>query len=139
MNGFNSKVIHKNSSVTIWEILFNITIPIIHHKYRGGFATTGGGEFRTMALVHPGVACCETPCWGVPRGRFLKTFHRSPEKNCCKAKRLSLDFKLQTVPCVGGKVPVFLVALINYPCFSCLEKMNIPIICFPSAVATLMQ
>ena len=28
MNGFNSKVVSKNSSVTIWEILFNITIPI---------------------------------------------------------------------------------------------------------------
>ena len=33
MNGFNSKVVCKNSSVTIWEILFNITIPIT----RGGF------------------------------------------------------------------------------------------------------
>ena len=29
MNGFNSKVVCKNSSVTIWEILFNIAIPII--------------------------------------------------------------------------------------------------------------
>ena len=28
MNGFNSKVVCKNSSVTIWEILFNIAIPI---------------------------------------------------------------------------------------------------------------
>ena len=32
MNGFNSKVVCKNSSVTIWEILFNIAIPIT----RGG-------------------------------------------------------------------------------------------------------
>ena len=29
MNGFNSKVVCKNSSVTIWEIIFNIAIPII--------------------------------------------------------------------------------------------------------------
>ena len=43
INGFNSKVVCKNSSVTIWEILFNITIPIIHHKYRGQLATTRGG------------------------------------------------------------------------------------------------
>ena len=42
MNGFNSKVVCKNSSVTIWEILFNIAIPIIHHKYRGGLVITGG-------------------------------------------------------------------------------------------------
>ena len=33
MNGFNSKVVCKSSSITIWEILFNITIPIT----RGGF------------------------------------------------------------------------------------------------------
>ena len=33
MNGFNSKVVCKNSSVTIWEILFNIAILIT----RGGF------------------------------------------------------------------------------------------------------
>ena len=39
MNGFNSKVTCKNSSVTIWDILFNIAIPIIHHKLysKGGF------------------------------------------------------------------------------------------------------
>ena len=37
MNGFNSKVVCKNSSVTIWEILFNITIPITD---RGGFHKT---------------------------------------------------------------------------------------------------
>ena len=43
MNGFNSKVVCKNLSVTIWEILFNITIPIIHHKYRGGLVITRGG------------------------------------------------------------------------------------------------
>ena len=42
MNGFNSKVVCKNSSVTIWEILFNIAIPIIHHKYRGGLVITRG-------------------------------------------------------------------------------------------------
>ena len=45
MNGFNSKVICRNSSVTIWEILFHIAILIIHHKYRGGFATTRAGGF----------------------------------------------------------------------------------------------
>ena len=33
MNGFNSKVVCKNLSVTIWEILFNIAILIIHHKW----------------------------------------------------------------------------------------------------------
>ena len=33
MNGFNSKVVCKNSSVTIWEILFNVAILIT----RGGF------------------------------------------------------------------------------------------------------
>ena len=42
MSGFNSKVVCKNSSVTIWEILFNITIPIIHHKYRGGLVIARG-------------------------------------------------------------------------------------------------
>ena len=41
MNGFNSKVVCKNSSVTIWEILFNITIPITR------------GEFRKTASVRP--------------------------------------------------------------------------------------
>ena len=54
MNGSNSKVVFKNSSaVTIWEILFNIAIPIIHHKYRG-VLTTIRGEFRKMALVYWG-------------------------------------------------------------------------------------
>ena len=43
MNGFNSKVVCKNSSITIWEILFNIAILIIHHKYRGGLVITRGG------------------------------------------------------------------------------------------------
>ena len=38
MNGFNSKVVCKNSSVTIWEILFNIAIPIT----RGGAYREGG-------------------------------------------------------------------------------------------------
>ena len=49
MNGFNNKVVYKNSSVTIWEILFNIAILIIHHKLYlngggggRGFATTRG-------------------------------------------------------------------------------------------------
>ena len=42
MNGFNSKVVCKNSSVTIWEILFNITIPI-----------TDRGGFRKTASVRP--------------------------------------------------------------------------------------
>ena len=51
MNGFNSKVVCKNSSVTIWEILFNIAIPIIHHKYRGGLVITRGGFHKTAFIV----------------------------------------------------------------------------------------
>ena len=51
MNGFNSKVVCKNSSVTIWKILFNIAIPIIHHKYRGGLATTRGGVNHNTFIV----------------------------------------------------------------------------------------
>ena len=48
MKGFNSKVVCKNSSVTISEILFNITIPIIHHKYRGGLVITRGGFVKQL-------------------------------------------------------------------------------------------
>ena len=55
MKGFNSKVVCKNSSVTILEILFNIAVPIIHHKYRGGLVITRGG-FRKTASVRPGGA-----------------------------------------------------------------------------------
>ena len=54
MNGFNSKVVCKNSSVAIWEILFNIAIPIIHHKYRGGFPATKG-TFVKQPVYTPGV------------------------------------------------------------------------------------
>ena len=43
MNGFNSKVVCKNSSVTIWEILFNIAIPI-----------TRGGVRKTASVRPPG-------------------------------------------------------------------------------------
>ena len=50
MNGFNSKVVCKNLSVTIWEILFNIAIPIIHHKYRGGLATKGGVSYNGLGM-----------------------------------------------------------------------------------------
>ena len=69
MNGFNSKVVCKNSSVTIWEILFNITIPIIHHKYRGGLVITRGGFVKRPLSL-----------WYAPPGRtqggLMKTFHR---------------------------------------------------------------
>ena len=39
---FSSKVICKNSSTTIWEILFNTAIPIVHHQLysNGGFVIT---------------------------------------------------------------------------------------------------
>ena len=59
MNGFNSKVVCKNSSVTIWEILFNIAIPI-----------TRGGGFRKTASVRPPGAYRE--------GGLMKTLHRPP-------------------------------------------------------------
>ena len=55
MNGFNSKVVCKNLSVTIWEILFNIAIPIIHHKYRGGLATTRGGSYKGLGMPRGGM------------------------------------------------------------------------------------
>ena len=68
MNGFNSKVVCKNSSVTIWEILFNITIPIIHHKYRGGLVKTRGDFVKRPLSL-----------WYAPPGRtqggLMKTFH----------------------------------------------------------------
>ena len=54
MNGFNSKVVCKNSSVTIWEIRFNITIPIIHHKYRGGLVITRGGFVKRLQYAPGG-------------------------------------------------------------------------------------
>ena len=44
MNGFNSKVVCKNSSVTIWEILFNIAIPI----------KRGGGFIKRLQYAPPG-------------------------------------------------------------------------------------
>ena len=53
---FHSKVVCKNSSVTIWEILFNIAIPI-----------TRGGCRKTASVRPPR---------GVPRGGLMKTFHR---------------------------------------------------------------
>ena len=69
MNGFNSKVVGKNSSVTIWEILFHITIPIIHHKYSGGLVITRGGFVKWPLSL-----------WYAPpghtQGGLMKTFHR---------------------------------------------------------------
>ena len=59
MNGFNSKVVCKNSSVTIWEILFNIAIPIT----RGGFvkwlqhAPPGRTQRGVNENVSPAVTC----------------------------------------------------------------------------------
>ena len=52
-----SKVVCENSSVTIWEILFNIAIPIIHHKYRGGLVITRGGFIKRPLSL-----------WYAPRG-----------------------------------------------------------------------
>ena len=56
MNGFNSKVVCKNSSVTIWEILFNIAIPI-----------TRGGFVKRLQYAPPG---------RTERGGLMKTLHR---------------------------------------------------------------
>ena len=72
-NGFNSKVVCKNSSVNIWEILFNITIPITHHKYRGGFAKTRGVSYNGLGMPWGGgcfTTGCEKPLGRTERGVF---------------------------------------------------------------------
>ena len=51
MNGFNSTVICKNSSVTIWEILFNIAMPIIHQKLYSNEGTGGGRVCHNNGIV----------------------------------------------------------------------------------------
>ena len=93
MNGFNSKVVCKNSSVTIWEILFNIAIPIIHHKWGGRFATTKGGPFiKQPIIVNPPSRVFENrkavvvrPKWG----GLMKTLHeRCVAGNLGKKTRL---------------------------------------------------
>ena len=87
MNGFNSKVVCKNVSVTICEILFNITILIIHHKYRGRFATTVGGGGVVTTTYHcenppPRSFTMGKPLWYAPgggrtkMGDLMKTLHR---------------------------------------------------------------
>ena len=70
MNGFNSKVVSKNSSVTIWKILFNITIPIIHHKWGRGVSHNKGGlsQEPIVMISPPGLIITGKPLWYAPRG-----------------------------------------------------------------------
>ena len=74
-----AKLSVKNSSVTIWQILFNIAIPIIHHKYRDGFATMRGASYNGLGMPW-GWLTTGKSLWlaprGVHRGGGLKTFHR---------------------------------------------------------------
>ena len=58
-------------------MLCNIAIPIIHHKYRDGFAATRAGGFHMMALVCPSGVIHNrkkmlwlAPPRGTPRGVF---------------------------------------------------------------------
>ena len=84
LNGFNSKVVCKNSSVTIWEILFNITMPIIHHKLYSneGVCHKGGREgFHHFIVKTPlGSVTMGKPLWyasvAYHNGRRMKTLHR---------------------------------------------------------------
>ena len=81
MNGFNSKVICKNSSVTIWEILFNIAIPIIHHKLfsNGEFVITMGGGVCDNNLSlwtptpTPGSVTTGNPCSPPPKATSARS------------------------------------------------------------------
>ena len=68
MNGFNSKVVCKNPSVTIWEILVNIAILIIHHKLylNGGFATTRGVVTTTYHCEPPLSLTMGKLLWYIP-------------------------------------------------------------------------
>ena len=81
MNGFSSKVVCKNSSVTIWKILFNITIPIIHHKL-GGWPQQGRdlSQQHIVMINPPGLIITGKPLWYTPQaycnGGLIKTLHQ---------------------------------------------------------------
>ena len=69
MNGFNSKFVCKNSSVTIWKILFNIAIPIIYHKW--GVSHNKGRALPQQPIIMinpPGLNITGKPLWYPPWG-----------------------------------------------------------------------
>ena len=85
MNGFNSKVVCKNSSVTIWKILFNIAIPIIHHKWGGVSHNKGGLIITHLSLwyapraYHNDKCVMINPPGAYHNGGLMKTLHRPNE------------------------------------------------------------
>ena len=94
----NSKVVSKNLSVTIWEILFNIAIPIIHHKYRGGLATTRGGFvqrpwYAPGGMIHNRKIVMISPLPGrTPRWVFEKRFTGIANSVFCEKPEYMCDW-----------------------------------------------